>query len=183
MKDPARKILTLETAVAWRARLRAAGHTLVVTNGCFDLLHRGHVASLGDAASLADCLLVLVNGDASVRALKGPGRPVNCEADRAYVVAGLRAVAAVVIFAGTDCAAELARLAPDVYAKSDEYRTRQHAGERAALAACGARAVWQAPVPAPSTTELVRRLAKAAAGGAVHDGQVVPPTSPGWGLV
>src|SRR5215203_4872967 len=79
-------ILPLELLGAWRARLRNAGQLLVVTNGCFDVLHAGHIAYLENARAHGDALLVGLNGDASVQALKGPGRPINSEADRALIL-------------------------------------------------------------------------------------------------
>ena len=79
---PESRVMTLADAVAWRETLRAAGKKLVVTNGCFDLLHRGHAEYLARSRALGDALLVLVNSDASVRALKGPSRPVVDEFSR-----------------------------------------------------------------------------------------------------
>ena len=83
------KILDSSTLPAWRAGLRAAGRRLVVTNGCFDLLHPGHVTYLESARALGDALLIGLNGDDSVRQLKGPNRPLNTESDRARVIAAL----------------------------------------------------------------------------------------------
>ena len=76
MKDPAKNLLSLSEAIAWRRSLRESGRKLVVTNGCFDLVHRGHASYLIEAAKLGDELLVLINSDASVRAIKGESRPV-----------------------------------------------------------------------------------------------------------
>jgi rfaE bifunctional protein nucleotidyltransferase chain/domain len=142
MRPATARILTLDSAAAWRAHVRFNGATLAVTNGCFDLLHAGHVESLHAARNEADVLLVLLNSDASVRSLKGPTRPVHGEAARAMVLAGMRCVDAVVVFDGTDCAAELATLSPDVYVKSAEYRGRQNPAEAAALEHCGTEIVW-----------------------------------------
>src|ERR1051325_4796581 len=91
------KIISFADLSAWRDRIR--GGTLVVTNGCFDLLHLGHVTYLENARNLGDALLVGINSDASVRGLKGPDRPVNLESDRAAVLAALESVDAVCIFA------------------------------------------------------------------------------------
>src|SRR5687767_9854542 len=94
-----KKILSYNDLTAWRERLPLRGTTrLVVTNGCFDLLHAGHVAYLESARNLGDALLVGVNGDAAVRGLKGQGRPVNSEQDRAEVLAALESVSYVCIF-------------------------------------------------------------------------------------
>src|SRR5204863_10136308 len=92
------KLLTRDTFPAWREHLREEGKKLVVTNGCFDLLHLGHVCYLEAAHNQGDALLVAVNGDASVREIKGPGRPINSETDRALVLAALASVDAVYVF-------------------------------------------------------------------------------------
>src|SRR5881396_3755204 len=92
------KLVPYEGLADWRKQFRLTGKTLVVTNGCFDLLHLGHVTYLEAARELGDALLVGVNGDASVRELKGPDRPINSETDRAAVLAGLQSVDAVCVF-------------------------------------------------------------------------------------
>ena len=89
------KILSLEQLPAWRDQLRGDGKRLVVTNGCFDLLHAGHVTYLEQAAAHGEVLLVGCNGDQSVRELKGPSRPLNTETDRALVLAALASVCSV----------------------------------------------------------------------------------------
>src|SRR3954471_3028423 len=96
------KILTREALPDWRRKLRDQQKKLVVTNGCFDLLHLGHVSYLEAARNQGDVLLVAVNSDASVRAIKGPNRPVNSEGDRASVLAALASVDAVYIFQEPD---------------------------------------------------------------------------------
>ncbi len=103
------------------ARVRAAGGTVVATGGCFDVLHAGHVACLEAARRLGDALVVLLNSDASVTRLKGPGRPVNDEVDRARVLAALDSVDAVVVFSEDDPRAALEQLRPDVWAKGGDY--------------------------------------------------------------
>jgi len=118
---PGDKVMSLADALDWRETLRRQGIRLAVTNGCFDLLHRGHVEYLDSARRAADALLVLVNSDNSVRALKGPTRPVNDEYARAFVLAGLASVDATVIFDSERCTAELSALAPDVYIKGGDY--------------------------------------------------------------
>ena len=134
MKDPEKCLLSLEEAVIWRKELRCAGKRLVVTNGCFDLVHRGHASYLLEAAKLGDELLVLINSDASVKALKGDSRPIVSEADRAYLLAALESVSRVVIFNSSRCDRELAALQPDIYAKAGDYTIETlDAGERAAL--------------------------------------------------
>lgn len=117
--DPARKILDREAALQWR---RARPGPLVFTNGVFDLLHRGHVAYLARARAEGAALLVAVNTDASARRLgKGPGRPVNGERDRAFVVAGLECVDAVVLFDEDTPLSLITALAPDVLCKGADY--------------------------------------------------------------
>jgi len=153
------KIMTLQEAVRRRALLREARLTLAVTNGCFDVLHRGHAEALQAARAEADALIVLLNSDASVRALKGPERPVFGEQDRAVVLGALECVDGVVVFAGTDCGRELAALAPDVYVKSEEYRECQHPAEKAAIERCGARVVWLRRRTGVSTSAAIAAMA------------------------
>lgn len=118
-RDPAQKILSWAAARAWRDTLHR--RRLVFTNGVFDLLHPGHVDVLLAARRAGDALLVGVNSDASVRRLKGPGRPVRAERERAYVLAALAAVDAVVLFE-QDTPLELIRvLEPDVLVKGGDY--------------------------------------------------------------
>ena len=139
MKDPEKNLLSLSEAVAWRRELHEKGRKLVVTNGCFDLVHRGHASYLIKAAELGDELLVLINSDASVRSIKGDSRPIVSESDRAYLLAALESVSKVVIFDSSRCDKELAALQPDVYAKAGDYTLETlDADERKALEKCGA---------------------------------------------
>jgi rfaE bifunctional protein nucleotidyltransferase chain/domain len=108
-------------AMAYAQRYRTAGKRLVVTNGCFDLLHAGHVAYLAAARALGDALLVGLNSDASMRALKGPNRPLAPEQDRATVLLALRVVDAVVIFDEPTADRLLADLRPALYVKGGDY--------------------------------------------------------------
>ena len=110
-----------ESADAFAAELRAARRLLVATGGCFDVLHAGHVSTLEAARALGDGLVVLLNSDASVRRLKGPGRPVHPQEDRARVLLGLSCVDAVAHFDEDDPRAALRRLRPDVWAKGGDY--------------------------------------------------------------
>jgi len=160
MRDPERRLLSIDQAVAWRNALRRRGAELAVTNGCFDLLHAGHVRSLVAARREGDAVLVLLNSDRSVAALKGPGRPVYCERDRAYLLGALRSVDYVLVFRGTNCATELNLLAPDIYVKGEDFRDTQHPGEKAALAACGCRTVWLPREPGLSTTAAIAAAAR-----------------------
>ncbi len=152
-------VLTLAEAVAYRAQLKADDKTLVVTNGCFDILHRGHASYLAEAKKLGDALLVLVNSDASVRALKGPARPVNAENDRAFLLTQLKAVDKAVIFDGARCDRELAALAPDVYTKAGDYTLdKLDASERAALEKHHVKIVFMPFVDGFSTTKVIEKM-------------------------
>ena len=156
---PENGLLTLAAAEKWRRELREAGKTLVVTNGCFDIMHRGHAAYLREARNLGDALLVLINSDASVRGLKGPTRPVVSEKDRAYMLCALAAVDRVVVFQNTRCDRELAALAPDIYVKGGDYTIdKLEPHERAALESSGAKIVFKPFIPGFSTTTLIQRI-------------------------
>src|SRR6266699_4731866 len=133
------KIVDLEQ-VSYRCdKLRAAGKKLVATNGCFDLLHAGHVRYLQTARALGDALVVGLNGDQSVRELKGPGRPINEEKTRAEMLAALECVDLVTIFSEMRATHFLEMAAPAIYAKGGDYRSETlNAEERAILQKLGA---------------------------------------------
>ena len=155
------KILTPETLLAWRAGQRAAGRRVAVTNGCFDLLHAGHVTYLEAARNQAELLLVGVNSDAAVRDLKGPGRPVNSESDRALVLAALQSVDAVFIFRERDAVKFLEMVAPDIYVKGGDYTLETvNQDERRLIEGQGGKIVLLAHVPGKSTTGLLQKMAK-----------------------
>ena len=161
MNDPAKALLSLSEAVALRKELRAAGRTLVVTNGCFDLMHRGHASYLYEAAKNGDELWVLINSDASVSALKGPSRPLVSEKDRAYLLGALGSVKQVVIFDSPRCDKELAALEPDVYVKAGDYTLEKlDPSERAALENSGAKIVFMPFIDGFSTTNIVEKIRK-----------------------
>ncbi len=143
--------------LALRELWRRDGRTVVWTNGCFDLLHVGHVRSFEAARRLGDVLVVGVNGDASVRQLKGDGRPLVPVEQRAEVVAALEAVDHVVVFDEPTPEAALARLKPDVHAKGADY-DGQELPERAVVEEYGGSIELLPLVPGVSTTELERRL-------------------------
>ena len=153
------KIISLEQLPAWRDSLREVGKRLVVTNGCFDLLHAGHVIYLEQAAALGDLLLVGCNGDESVRQLKGEGRPLNPEADRALVLSALESVGSVVVFPERR-AEDFLRLAkPDVYVKGGDYTPETlDAGERVAVESGGGEVVIIPFVSGKSTTDIIQRM-------------------------
>lgn len=151
--DPRRKVLTRAEAIRWR---RSAEGPVVFTNGVFDLLHRGHVAYLAAARGEGAALVVGVNTDASARRLKGPGRPLVPEEDRAYVLAGLAAVDAVVLF-GEDTPRDLiAALEPDVLAKGADYALDAIVGADV-VTARGGRVVRVPLEEGVSTTNLIAR--------------------------
>ena len=134
-----KKILTAEQARTLGDEMRENGRNLVFTNGCFDLLHVGHVRYLQAARALGDALLVAINGDESVRALKGQGRPLNQAEDRAELVAALESVDHVVIFPEVRATQLLAIVRPAIYVKGGDYTEDSlHAEERAALDQIGA---------------------------------------------
>ena len=156
---PGDKVMSLADALDWRESLRRQGIKLAVTNGCFDLLHRGHVEYLDSARRSADALLVLINSDNSVRALKGPTRPVNDEYARAFVLSGLAAVDATVIFDSERCSAELSALAPDVYIKGGDYTIDTiNAEERQVLQEVGSEIIFIPFVDGFSTTGTIDRM-------------------------
>lgn len=131
--------------------------TLVFTNGCFDLLHPGHVAYLEEARALGDALVIGVNSDASVERLKGPSRPLVSEADRVRVLAGLAAVDALCLF-GEDTPADLiADLLPDVLVKGGDYTPETIVG-REAVEAAGGRVEVVPFLPGYSTTAIIERI-------------------------
>jgi rfaE bifunctional protein nucleotidyltransferase chain/domain len=141
---------------------RAAGRRVVFTNGCFDVLHRGHVAYLNQAKRLGDVLVVAVNDDASVRRLKGPGRPVNSAADRAAVLAALSCVDHVTTFGADTTTGLITRLRPDVYAKGGDY-TPEMLPETPAVRACGGEVRILDYLPDRSTTAVINRIRAEAA--------------------
>jgi D-beta-D-heptose 7-phosphate kinase/D-beta-D-heptose 1-phosphate adenosyltransferase len=133
-----KKIISREEAARWVRELQGRGLKVVFTNGCFDLLHAGHVAYLEEARSLGDALLVAVNTDASVRRLgKGGLRPVNPEADRVRVLAALAAVDRVVLFEEDTPLALLRELQPDVLVKGGDYQVHEVVGREVVLARGG----------------------------------------------
>jgi rfaE bifunctional protein nucleotidyltransferase chain/domain len=133
-----KKIVSAEQASALGKQMRDSGRKLVFTNGCFDLLHVGHVRYLQAARALGDALLVAINGDESVRALKGSGRPLNPAEDRAEVISALEGVDHVVIFPEVRATDLLEKVRPAIYVKGGDYTEENlHAEERAALKRIG----------------------------------------------
>jgi rfaE bifunctional protein nucleotidyltransferase chain/domain len=116
-----KKLHSFQEACALRERLREAGKRVVLTNGCFDLLHIGHVCSLENAAKHGDSLWVALNSDRSIKSLKGTSRPIFTEIDRAYILSALVCVSGIFIFDGERLTDEILLLKPDVYVKSSDY--------------------------------------------------------------
>ncbi|HEX6941151.1 MAG TPA: D-glycero-beta-D-manno-heptose 1-phosphate adenylyltransferase [Longimicrobiales bacterium] len=152
---PFRKILSRDEAVERFGRPR--DRTVVFTNGCFDLLHRGHIEYLFAARALGDALVLGLNTDASVRRLKGDGRPLNAQDDRAIVVAALACVDAVVLFDEDTPRDLIAALLPDVLVKGGDYRAEDVVG-KAEVEAAGGRVVILPYLEGRSTTGLVKRI-------------------------
>jgi D-glycero-beta-D-manno-heptose 1-phosphate adenylyltransferase len=141
------------------ARDRAAGKTVAFANGCFDLLHVGHVRYLQGAAGEADRLIVAVNDDRSVAGLKGPGRPILPASERAELVAALRGVDYVVVFGDLDVERLLLLLRPDVHCKGTDY-TVESVPERAVVAGYGGRTAIVGDAKDHDTREILARVAR-----------------------
>ena len=153
------KIIAWEQLPEWRKAFRAAGKKLVVTNGCFDILHLGHVTYLESARNRGDALLVGINSDDATRQLKGAGRPVNSETDRASVLAALQSVDGVCIFADAAATEFLAAAQPDVYVKGGDYALDTlNQDERRAVESAGGKIVLVPLVPGKSTTSLLEKI-------------------------
>jgi len=154
------KILPLPELLAWREELRQTRRTLVATNGCFDLLHAGHITYLQSARHLGGALLVGVTGDKNVAKLKGPGRPVNTQGDRASILAALESVDAVYVFPEPDARAFLTAVKPDIYAKGGDYTIDTiNQDERRLLESMGCEIVILPVVPGKSTSALLGKIA------------------------
>ncbi len=153
------KVISLDALPEWRRAQRATGKTLVVTNGCFDLLHVGHVTYLEQARNCGDALLVGVNSDASVRELKGAGRPLNTEGDRAVVLAALQSVDFVCIFPEREATRFLTLAQPDIYVKGGDYTIDTiNQQERRLVESAGGKITILPVVPGKSTTALVAKM-------------------------
>jgi rfaE bifunctional protein nucleotidyltransferase chain/domain len=155
------KMISWDALPAWRAGLRERGVKLVVTNGCFDILHLGHVTYLEGARNLGDALLVGVNSDAAVRELKGSQRPVNSEADRSAVLAALESVNGVCIFTEKTATHFLKLAQPDVYVKGGDYTLETlNQDERRAVEEAGGKIIIVPIVPGKSTTSLLQKISR-----------------------
>ncbi len=154
-----KKAWSREEARAFRDQLRAAGRKLVFTNGCFDILHRGHVTYLEFARAQGDALLVGLNSDASVRRNKGPSRPINNEEDRASVLTALRAVDGVVVFDEEEPRDLIAAVLPDVLVKGRDWA--HYVSGRDIVEANGGTVVLADMVEGKSTTNTIERVLSA----------------------
>ena len=150
-------VLERAELAGWGESVRAAGRTIAFTNGCFDLIHSGHLASLEQAAGAADELVVALNSDASVTRLKGPGRPLLPEADRAALIAALRPVSAVTIFAEPTPLETILQIRPDVLVKGSEYSEEDIVGAPE-VKSWGGRVVRVPMVPGWSTSQIIAAI-------------------------
>ena len=149
----------LDRPMAAEVPNRHPGKTIVFTNGCFDILHAGHVRYLAAARQLGDILVVGLNGDASVRELKGEGRPLNSQEDRAEVMAALGAVDYVIVFDEKRATNLMRELRPQIYAKGGDYTVKSlDPDEVAALKEIGARIEILPLVPGKSTSKLIQAI-------------------------
>jgi rfaE bifunctional protein nucleotidyltransferase chain/domain len=138
--------------------LREAGQQVVFTNGCFDILHAGHVRYLREARAQGDCLVLGLNSDASVRGLKGPTRPINSELDRAEVAGALKAVDYVVIFGEQTAENLIAKVRPAIYVKGGDY-TLDTLPEAKIVQSYGGRVHFVKMVEGRSTTNVIKKIA------------------------
>jgi D-glycero-beta-D-manno-heptose 1-phosphate adenylyltransferase len=161
-------ILTLDEAILRFGREKRNGRRVVFTNGCFDLLHPGHIRTLELARELGDVLIVGLNSDASVRQLKGQGRPLIPERERAEILAAMESVDAVIIFDDLTPQKVIAQLLPDVLVKGGDWADDRIVG-REEVEAAGGRVVCAPVAPGYSTTDIVRKIREA---GAVSGGNL-----------
>ncbi len=162
MNLPNPKLLSIDDAIVARDALRRAGKTMVMTNGCFDLLHVGHISYLQKAKTLGDELWVLINSDDSVRALKGPTRPIESEAERAYCLAALSCIDRIVIFNSPRIVEEIQLLKPDIYTKAGDYTIETlHQGERQAFESVGSQIKFLPFLEGFSTTKMIEKINRA----------------------
>lgn len=158
------KLHSLEEAVLIRKRMRERGQSFVLTNGCFDLLHPGHLSYLREAKSKGDALWIALNGEQSVRELKGPTRPIMSDQERAYMLANLEVIDGIVLFHTPRLNNEILALEPDVYVKAGDYTLESlNPQERAALEAVGAKIEFIPFLKGYSSTNLINKISQAAA--------------------
>lgn len=156
-QDLRKKILPPSDLQQKVAEWKQDGHTVAFTNGCFDILHAGHIASLTEAAAQGDKLVVALNADSSVKKLKGDARPVNDENARAVVMAALQVVDAVVVFSEPTPLELIVAIKPDVLVKGGDYKVEDIAGAREVMS-WGGRVVINPLVEGFSTTAIIQKL-------------------------
>jgi rfaE bifunctional protein nucleotidyltransferase chain/domain len=147
----------IEDALLHISQLRESGKSIVTTNGCFDLIHSGHVRYLFDAAQKGDVLIVGINSDASVARIKGPQRPLQKELDRAYIIAALKSVECAFVFDENDPIRFLSLIKPDIHVKGGDYKPDQ-LPERAIVEQGGGRIEIVSFLPGYSTTNIVKKI-------------------------
>ncbi|MEM6820693.1 MAG: adenylyltransferase/cytidyltransferase family protein [Verrucomicrobiota bacterium] len=156
---PMGEIIPFDQLIEWRSNLNSDRSPLVVTNGCFDLLHVGHVRYLQQASELGKSLLIGINDDAGVQKLKGPSRPLNCEGDRAEILSALACITAVSIFSGDRAVEFLDAARPDIYVKGGDYTVDDlYPPERAILEKHASKIKILPFSPGRSTTNLIERM-------------------------
>jgi len=162
---PADKIMTLTQLQKWRKSYRKENKKVVLTNGCFDILHRGHTEYLYKARQFGDGLIVLMNSDISVKKLKGESRPVNDQYSRAFVLSSLYYVDAVTIFGDSDCSSLIREIRPDIYTKGADYSLDTiNREEKNALLSVGATIRFITFTDGFSTTSTLKSLEDGAEG-------------------
>ena len=153
------KFIPIEALEHQRMLVRNSGKKVVLTNGCFDLLHAGHIYSLEAAAQQGDVLWVGVNSDTSVRQLKGNNRPIYNEKARLYILNALQCVQGVFLFQGQDLAEEIKKIQPDIYVKAGDYTLEKlNVKERLALESCHAKILFMPFLEGWSTTNIIKKL-------------------------
>ncbi len=153
------KIFTAQTLATWRDNHRNNGKKLAATNGCFDILHAGHVSYLQAARNEADALIVGINSDRSIRELKGPNRPIHTETDRASIIAALASVDGVIIFDELRATEFLKLAQPDVYIKGGDYALEElPEEERQAVAQMGGVIKVLELIPGKSSSDIAQRI-------------------------
>lgn len=153
------KILSVPDAVTRIYELRKEGKKIVFTNGCFDLLHVGHIRYLREAKKLGDVLVIGLNSDSSVKKIKGAGRPIQNEKDRAEILSALEMVDYVVIFGEQTPEKLILKLKPDIQAKGGDYKL-ENIPEKRALESCGGKLKILTLVDCESTTDLIEKIRK-----------------------
>lgn len=155
--DPKSKVKNIEELKMVSRRIRASGRKIVFANGCFDLLHVGHIRYLQNARAHGDILVVGINSDAGVAALKGPGRPLQCADDRAEMIASLACVDYVLLFDDPTVDRVLEALQPDIHAKGTDY-TKESVPERDTVRAYGGKVLIAGDPKDHSTRDLIKLI-------------------------